>query len=131
MGSDSASIGRVTGEPSVTSALERFLAASQGVITKRIDLALLEAQELLSRALSSLALIGCSLIVAAGAWFSLAAWLVLWVAPTATLAARCGLFGLLNAGAALGFATLARRRAPLQTPLRRNGVSHAVAESTH
>ena len=55
-------------EPSVSSALEHLVAGSQGAITKRIDLALLEGQELLSRTFRGAALLGFGMVLAAGAW---------------------------------------------------------------
>ena len=72
-----------TGEPSVSSSLEHLVAGSQGVITKRIDLALLEGQELLSRTLQRAALVGVGMVLAAAAWFAVAACLVLFATPDA------------------------------------------------
>jgi hypothetical protein len=54
------------GEPSVSSSLEHLVAGGQGVITKRIDLALLEGQELLSRSSQRAALVGTGMILGAG-----------------------------------------------------------------
>ena len=110
------------GEASVSSSLEHLVAGSQGVITKRIDLALLEGQELLSHTLQRAALVGCGMVLAAGAWFAVAACLVLVVIPNANLVLRLAAFGLLNAGGALGLVALAMRGRPA-TPARAN--SHA------
>ena len=114
---DSAGEHRATGEPSVSSAIEHLVAGSQGVITKRIDLALLEGQELLSRTLQRAALFTFGLVLAAGAWFAVAACLVLLVTPNANPVLRLAAFGLLNAGGALGLFALAMRGRP-QTPAR-------------
>jgi len=111
---------RAAGEPSVSSAIEHLVASSQGEVTKRIDLALLEGQELLSRTLQRAALVVCGLVLAAGAWFALTACVVLLVAPYATLTVRLAAFGLLNAGGALGLIALAMRGRP-QTPARASG----------
>ena len=109
-------------EPSVTSALERLLAASQGVVTKRIDLALLEAQEIVSRGVLGAALVGLSVLWVAAAWFALAACVVLLVTADANLIGRIGLFAVLNAGAAgVTVVTLQRRRPQAVLPPRVGG----------
>lgn len=117
--SDNARDDSPTGEPSVSSSLEHLMAGSQGVITKRIDLALLEGQELLSRTLQRAALVAFAVVLAAGAWFAVAACLVLLVTPNASPVIRLAAFGLLNAGGALGLVALAMR-GRLQTPARAN-----------
>ena len=61
---------------SVSAAIEHLVAGSQGVITKRIDLALLEGQELLSRTFRGAAFLGFGMVMAAGAWFAAATALV-------------------------------------------------------
>ena len=63
--SDNARDDSPTGEPSVSSSLEHLVAGSQGVTTKRIDLALLEGQELLSRTLQLAALVAFAMVLAA------------------------------------------------------------------
>ena len=107
-------------EPSVSSSLEHLVAGSQGVITKRIDLALLEGQELLSHTLQRAAVVGFGMVLAAGAWFAVAACLVLLVTPNANPVLRLAAFGLLNAGGALGLVALAMRGRP-QAPARATG----------
>ena len=97
-------------EPSVSSALEHLAAGSQGAITKRIDLALLEGQELLSRTLQGAALSGLGMVLAAGAWFAAATCLVLLATPEANLVVRLAIFALLNAAGAVGLVALAMRR---------------------
>lgn len=104
-------------EPSVSSSLEHLVAGSQGVITKRIDLALLEGRDLLSHSLQRAALVGFAMVLGAGAWFAVAACLVLLVTPNASLVLRLAAFGLLNAGGALGLVALAMRGRP-QPPAR-------------
>lgn len=115
------------GEPSVSSSLEHLVAGSQGVITKRIDLALLEGQELLSHTLQRAALVAFGMVLAAGAWFAVAACLVLLVTPNANPVLRLAAFGLLNAGGALGLVALAMRGRP-QTPARANGNVSSTTE---
>ena len=97
-------------EPSVSSALEHLAAGSQGAITSRIDLALLEGQELLSRAFRGAALLGFGMVLAAGAWFATATCLVLLATPEANLVVRLSIFALLNAAGAVGLVALAMRR---------------------
>jgi hypothetical protein len=94
----------------MTSALERLGAAGQGVVAKRIDLALLEGHELLSRTLGSVALIGPGVILAAIAWCAGAAACVLLIAPAATPAGHLAIFGALNGAPALGLLALGIRR---------------------
>jgi hypothetical protein len=97
------------GEPSVSSSLEHLVAGSQGVITKRIDLALLEGHELLSRSIERAALVGAGMVLAAAAWFALAGAFVLFVAPDASPVIGLAAFGLLNGGGAVGLVVLAIR----------------------
>jgi uncharacterized membrane protein YqjE len=119
--SDSAGGDSLAGEPSVASSLEHLVAGSQGVITKRIDLALLEGRELLSRTLQGSVLVGLGIILAAAAWFAVTACVVLLVIPDASRVGRLAAFGLLNAGTAVGLVTLAMRRGRPQRPVRPNG----------
>jgi len=112
---------RSAAEPSMSSALEHLVAGSQGAITKRIDLALLEGQELFSRTLRAAALLGFGMVLAAGAWFAAATCLVLLATPDANLVVRLAIFGLLNGGGAVGFVALAmrgRRQTPTNSHLR-------------
>lgn len=114
---------RPAGEPSVSSSLEHLVAGSQGVITKRIDLALLEGQELLSRSIERAALVGASMVMAAAAWFAGAGAFVLFVAPDASPVIRLAAFGLLNGAGAVGLGTLAmrHRRPPIRVRSNGNG----------
>jgi uncharacterized membrane protein YqjE len=112
----------------VSSAIEHLVASSQGELSKRIDLALLEGQELLSRTLQRAALVAFGMVLAAGAWFAAAACLVLLVTPTTHLVLRLAAFALLNAGGAVGFVALARRGRP-QAPARvKSNVSTTTEE---
>ena len=122
--SDGAGEHRASGEPSVSSAIEHLVAGSQGVITKRIDWALLEGQELLSRTLQRAALVTLGMVLAAGAWFAVAACLVLLVTPNASMVLRLAAFGVLNGACALGLIALALRSRS-QTPA---GASITTAE---
>jgi len=98
-----------TGQPTVSSSLEHLLAGSQGVITKRIDLALLEGREMLSRSLERAALFGAGMVLVAVAWFAGAGAFILFVSPHASPAIRLAEFGLLNGAVAGGLVTLALR----------------------
>jgi uncharacterized membrane protein YqjE len=107
-------------DPSVSSAIEHLVASSEGVIADRIDLAMLEGQGVLSRALQRGALVGLGMVLGAGAWFAAAASLVLLMTPNATLVLRLAAFALLNAAGASGFVALAMR-ARQRTPVRTSG----------
>lgn len=121
MGADAPGRDRATAEPSLSSALERLGTAGQGVIAKRIDLALLEGQELLSRTLGGAALVGAGMLLAAAAWFAVAAGFTLLVIPVANPVVRLAVFGLLNGGAAVGLVALGMRRGRPQRLVRPNG----------
>ena len=110
-----------TSESSVSSSLEHLVAGSQGVINKRIDLALLEGRELLSRALQGAALVGLGIILVAAAWLAATVSVVLLVIPDASWAVRFAAFALLNAGTAIGLVTLALRDSRPPAPARRRG----------
>ena len=112
MGTDGMDVARhlPPDEPSVSSALERLGAAGQGVVAKRIDLALLEGHALLSRILQTAAWLAPGILLASVAWFAAAAAIVLLVAPAATLAVRLVIFGSLNAGGAAVLVALGTRR---------------------
>lgn len=109
------------GEPSVTSSIEHLVAGSQGVITKRIDLALLEGQQLLSRTLQRAALASAGIVLLAAAWFAAGAALVLFLLPEATPVVRLATFALLNATCAAALVALALRRSQPHAPVRQNG----------
>jgi uncharacterized membrane protein YqjE len=102
--------GTAADEPSVSSALERLGAAGQGVVAKRIELALLEGQELLSQALGKAALVGPGMVLAVVAWIAAVAALVLVVAPAAPLAIHLAIFASVNAGGALVLLAFGVRR---------------------
>ena len=109
------------GEPSVSSSLEHLVTGSQGVITKRIDLALLEGQALLAHTLQRAALASAGMALLAAAWFAGGAALVLVVLPDATPVMRLAAFALLNGTCAAGLVVLALRRGRPQIRGRQNG----------
>jgi uncharacterized membrane protein YqjE len=119
--SDNARDDSPTGEASVSSSLEHLVAGSQGVITKRIDLALLEGQELLSRTIERAALVGAGMVLAAVAWFAGAGAFVLLAVPDASPIMRLAAFGLLNGAGAVGLVTLAMRHGRSPTRVGPNG----------
>jgi uncharacterized membrane protein YqjE len=121
MNSDSAGGDGRTDESSMASSLEHLVAGSQGVITKRIDLALLEGRELLSRTLQGAALVALGIILAAATWFAVTGCLVLLVIPDASWVFRLAALGALNGGTAVGLVTLAMRRSGPQRRVRPNG----------
>jgi uncharacterized membrane protein YqjE len=100
----------------VQSSIERLVVASQGVITKRIDLALLEGQELVTRTVLALVLGGLGVLLACGAWFAFVAFIVLSLAADAAPATRALIFAGINAIGAAALITPAIRRAPVNAP---------------
>lgn len=117
------------GEPSVASSVEHLVAGSHGVITKRIDLALLEGQEILSKTIGRAALFGAGGVLALASWLSGAAAVVLFVFPEATALMRLAAFGLLNGGLALVLFALAGRRTPAAASKRGRDGALASGES--
>jgi hypothetical protein len=112
----------------VSSAIEHLVTSSQGVITKRIALALLEVRELVSHTLQRAALFALGMVLAVGAWFAMAACLVVLLTPSANSVLRLAVFALLNAGGALGLVALAMRGRS-QRPARANdNVSSTIEE---
>lgn len=103
---------RSAADPSASSSLEHLLSGSQGVIAKKLDLALLEVQEMLSGLLERSALAGLAVLLAAGAWFAVAAALALLVSPDGGWPLRLVAFGSSNAAGAYWLLSLARRSTP-------------------
>jgi uncharacterized membrane protein YqjE len=97
-------------EPSLSSSLERLVMASQGVVTKRIDLALLEAQDKIVRAGITVGLAVGGVTLAAAGWFALVIALVSIVSPDASLAGQALLFAAANAAAAVALLVPSARR---------------------
>jgi uncharacterized membrane protein YqjE len=89
--------------------LERLLTASQGVVTKRIDLALLEAQEMVTHGLESIFVLVLNVVWIAAAWFALTIWAITVVLGDHSFADRVAAFGLLNAAAAVAGILMIRR----------------------
>lgn len=96
--------------PSMSTSLEHLVSGSQGVFNNRIDLALLEARESLSRSGEKAALVGMAMLLAIAAWFAAAAALVISAAPQWGLPARLAAFALLNALGAAALVTLSLSR---------------------
>jgi uncharacterized membrane protein YqjE len=101
---------RDTGEPSLSSSLEHLVSSSQSVITRRIDLALLEAQELVKGSVEYAGLYVVAMILAAVTWLAATAAVSLFIIPFPNWAYRLGVFALLNATGALACVFLARRK---------------------
>ncbi len=106
--------GSTRADISIGTALERLLTASQGVVTKRIDLALLEARNLVSRGLISIFLLGLNVVWIAAAWCALTICLIALVLGDGSFVARVAAFGILNAAAALVGILIIRRWAMLR-----------------
>ena len=120
----------LTDESSVASSLEHLVSGTQGVINKRIDLALLEGRELLSRSVQGATLVGLGVVLAAAAWFALTASALLFVIPEASRIVLLATFGLLNGACAVGLVALAKQRGRPQTRLGANGNGADAPAST-
>lgn len=92
-------------EPSIPSAVEKLVGASQGVITKRIDLVMLEVHELIGKLVMRSALVAFGLVIALSAWFAAIGALILVLTPGAGTIVHLGVFALINA--AVGAAIIA------------------------
>jgi uncharacterized membrane protein YqjE len=104
------------GEPSVTSSIERMVIASQNVISKKIDLAVLEGQEWITRAVSSVLLAAVGGLLACAAWLSLVACIALALPESFNTLGRAAVFTAVNVIAAiLMLRPVLRRVSPRET----------------
>ena len=92
------------------SSIEHLVAGGQGVLSKHVDLALLEAREMLAHSLRALALLCVCVLVGTVAWFTLIAAAVVWALPAATDVAQLLTFSFVNGLAAVALAMRARRQ---------------------
>lgn len=99
--------------PTISASLDSLVAGSQGLIARRLDLALLEAGELVARSTERAALAGMGMLLAVGAWMAASAALVEAIVPHLSPASRLAAFAALCALGALAFAGLALRRGEL------------------
>lgn len=97
-------------EPSLTDSLEHLFASSQAVVTKRIDLALLEGKELVSRSLINAALLGVAVFLGAVGWIAGVWALVLQILPQYGQINQFGAFAAINAVGAVACVLIARRQ---------------------
>jgi len=99
-------------DPSLPAALEKLASATQGVLTKRIDLVMLEVNEMVGVLVLRSALVGFGVLVALAAWFGGISALVLALAPSLSTAVHLGIFALINAvvgGAVIAYALRQQR----------------------
>jgi len=94
---------------SSTAAFEHLVESAQGVVTKRIDLALLEGREIASDTLDRAAWGVIGVVLAAAAWLALASAMILLLLPEAAMTVRIASFALLNGIAATGALAYAAR----------------------
>ncbi len=116
------------GEPSVSSSLERLVTGSQGVINKRIDLALLDAQNLLERTLYGSALVAVAVLLAAAAWIALTAGVVLFAIPDATRVVQLVTFSVVSGASATAIVAFVTRRNRTQVRVTPQGEEAAHQE---
>jgi hypothetical protein len=84
-------------EPSVPAALEKIASASQRVLSKRIDLLMLDNHEFIQGLLFKAAFLGAGVIAGLAAWFAGTGALVGWLMAGWTKAAQLGAFAAINA----------------------------------
>jgi hypothetical protein len=84
-------------EPSVPAALEKIASVSQRVLSKRIDLLMLDNHELISRLLVKAAALSVGVVTGLSAWLSALSAVVMWLLPDWSTAGRLAMFALLNA----------------------------------
>jgi len=90
-------IGSVQSAPSVPAALEKIASATQRVISKRIDLVMLENHELVSTLIARAALISFGVVVALSAWFAAIAAVVFYLMPNSGVVLHLAVFAAINA----------------------------------
>lgn len=95
---------------SLGATLEHLIAGSQGLIAKRLDLALLEGEDLFSRRTEHAALVGVGVLLLAGACLAITHAISFLVIDNPGSVLRVLVFGLLNFIAAMGALVLARRQ---------------------
>lgn len=87
----------VAAEPSVPAALEKIASVSQRVLSKRIDLLMLDNHELISRLLVKAAALSVGVVTGLSAWLSAISALLVWLLPDWSTSGRLAMFALLNA----------------------------------
>jgi uncharacterized membrane protein YqjE len=93
-------------EVSLGTSLEHLLAGSQGLISKRFDLALLEGENILARGTRRLSLAGTGMILLAGAILATTGLVSLLLFPAAQPERRLAAFAVLNAACAFAILRL-------------------------
>lgn len=99
-------------EPSVPAALEKIASASQRVLSKRIDLLMLDNHEMISRLLVKAALLSVGVVAGLAAWMTAIAAIVTWLVPAWSTAGQLGIFALVNAVVAAVVVTFTLRDPP-------------------
>lgn len=82
---------------SLTTALEHLFDATQRIITKRIDLALLEISDALTRVFRGTALIGLGIAIVCCSWWGLMAFIVFTLEDVFTLPVRLAIVVVISA----------------------------------
>ncbi len=117
--------GDTSASPSLSSAFERVLTASQRVITDRIDLVRLESAATISHAIRGGALLGVGGILICGGWFAAMGIVVVLLDAYVTLTAGLAVVALLSLAAGGSFVVLGLQRLlPPVTAQRINAARH-------
>jgi hypothetical protein len=101
----------ISEQPSVTSALERVLSASQQLVVDRLDLLLLEAREGMSRGIEAAAVAGLAVGVFFCGWLCINASLAVLFQKNASLPGILAALAAVNLGVGLFAVATARRLA--------------------
>jgi uncharacterized membrane protein YqjE len=98
----------ISEQPSVTSALERVLSASQQLVVDRLDLLLLEAKEGMRRGIEAAAVAGLAVGVLFCGWLCINASLAAFFQTTASLPGVLAVLAAVNLGVGLFAVATAR-----------------------
>lgn len=91
---------RDSAEHPFATALDRLASATQGMVSKRIDLVMLENHELASALLFKSVLVGIGIVLGLGAWFSATTAAVFLLAPAAGTVAHLACLAVIHAAVA-------------------------------
>jgi hypothetical protein len=120
-----------SGDVSISTSLEHLVASSQSILSKRIELALLEGKEVLSRSIAGAALAGAGVLLSTACYLAMAGALVLLLIPAAEPVLRLFVFGLASGSGALGCGMLAMRHSRRAAPRTKARPADASFERNH
>jgi uncharacterized membrane protein YqjE len=98
-------------QPSMTSAVERVLSASQQLVVDRLDLLLLEAKQGMNRGIEAAVVAGFAVGVIFFGWLCINAALAVWFRETASLSGILAVLAIVNLGVGASAIVMARQLA--------------------